>query len=259
MSYQNRKAVITGGSKGIGKAIAERFAQEGIDIYLLASNESNLIKTADELKSKYSVNILYHACDLKTAEGCASAITNIQNEFNDFDTLVFSAGATKSGDFLEQPIEDFEDGFALKFYSAVRLSKAFWPILVKNKGWVVSINGAMSHSPDPFFMVGGSVNAAFLNFSKALSKRGLIDGVNVNSINPGMTSTDRLITIIQSNADREGISFAEAEKKALKNIGLDRFGSPEEVAELTYFLCNPNMRHLTGTEINLDGGKKSTI
>ena len=259
MSYQNRKAVITGGSKGIGKAIAERFAQEGIDIYLLASNESNLIKTADELKSKYSVNILYHACDLKIAEGCASAITNVQNNFKNFDTLVFSAGATKSGDFLDQPIEDFEDGFALKFYSAVRLSKAFWPILVKNKGWVVSINGAMSHSPDPFFMVGGSVNAAFLNFSKALSKRGLIDGVNVNSINPGMTSTDRLITIIQSNADREGISFAEAEKKALKNIGLDRFGTPEEVAELTYFLCNPNMRHLTGTEINLDGGKKTSI
>ena len=74
-----------------------------------------------------------------------------------------------------------------------------------------------------------------------------------------MTSTDRLITIIQNTADREGTNFAEAEAKALKNIGLDRFGTPEEVAELTYFLCNPKMRHLTGTEINLDGGKKTTI
>ena len=117
----------------------------------------------------------------------------------------------------------------------------------------------MSHSPDPFFMVGGAVNAAFLNFSKALSKKGVIDGVNVNSINPGMTSTDRLITIIQSAAEREGTNFAEAEAKALRNIGLDRFGTPEEVAELAYFLCNPKMRHLTGTEINLDGGKKTTI
>ena len=259
MSDRKRKAIITGGSKGIGKAIAERFAQENIDIYLLASNEENLVKTTSELQNKYKVNINFHASNLKTKEGCNSAINIIKKEFHDFDTLIFSAGATKSGDFLEQPIEDFEDGFALKFYSAVRLSKAFWPTLSKNKGWVVSINGAMSHSPDPFFMVGGAVNAAFLNFSKALSKRGLVDGVNVNSINPGMTSTDRLITIIQSNADREGISFAEAEKKALENIGLDRFGTPEEVAELTYFLCNPNMRHLTGTEINLDGGKKTTI
>ena len=259
MSAHKRKAIITGGSKGIGKAIAERFAQEDIDIFLLASNEENLARTASELKGKYKVSIQYQASDLKTKEGCSSVINIIKNEFQNFDTLIFSAGATKSGDFLKQPIEDFEDGFALKFYSAVRLSKAFWPTLSKNKGWVVSINGAMSHSPDPFFMVGGAVNAAFLNFSKALSKRGLIDGVNVNSINPGMTSTDRLITIIQSNADRDRITFAEAERKALENIGLDRFGTPEEVAELTYFLCDPKMRHLTGTEINLDGGKKTTI
>ena len=197
--------------------------------------------------------------DLKTKTGCENAIKAVEKEFENFDTLIFSAGATKSGDFLKQPIEDFEDGFALKFYSAVRLSKAFWPTLSKNKGWIVSINGAMSHSPDPFFMVGGAVNAAFLNFTKALSKRGLVDGVNVNSINPGMTSTDRLITIIQNNADREGISFVDAEKNALKNIGLDRFSTPEEVAELAYFLCDPKVRHLTGTEINLDGGKKPTI
>ena len=259
MSETRRKAIITGSSKGIGKAIAERFAEENMDIFLLSSNEDNLKKTASELRNKYKTNIHYHASNLKTKEGCESAIKTIENEFKNFDTLVFSAGATKSGNFLEQPFEDFEDGFALKFYSAVRLSKAFWPTLSKNKGWIVSINGAMSHSPDPFFMVGGAVNAAFLNFTKALSKKGLLDGVNVNSINPGMTSTDRLITIIQSNADREGISYEEAEKKALENIGLDRFGTPEEVAELTYFLCNPKMRHLTGTEINLDGGKKPTI
>ena len=259
MNNINRKAVITGGSKGIGKAIAERFAKENIDVFLLASNEENLKKTASELEKKYKSKIYFHASNLKTKEGCESAIKIIENKFENFDTLVFSAGATKSGDFITQPFEDFEDGFALKFYSAVRLSKAFWPTLSKNKGWIVSINGAMSHSPDPFFMVGGAVNAAFLNFTKALSKRGLSDGVNVNSINPGMTSTDRLITIIQSNADREGISYDKAEKKALQNIGLDRFGTPEEVAELTYFLCNPKMRHLTGTEINLDGGKKPTI
>ena len=119
MSVENRKAVITGGSKGIGKAIAERFAQEGMDVYLLSSNENNLKQAATELKSKYDVNVLYHTCDLKTSTGCASAIKNIQNEFNDFDTLVFSAGATKSGDFLEQPIEDFEDGFAFCLAGAV--------------------------------------------------------------------------------------------------------------------------------------------
>ena len=254
-----RRVIITGGSKGIGKAISARFAKEGSDIYLLASNKENLESTKSELQNKYNVNVYYYAADLKTKIGCKNSIKSVEKEFKNFDTLIFSAGATKSGDFLKQPIEDFEDGFALKFYSAVILSKAFWPTLSKNKGWIVSINGAMSHSPDPFFMVGGAVNAAFLNFTKALSKRGLIDGVNVNSINPGMTSTDRLITIIQNNAEREGISFDDAKEKALKNIGLNRFSTPEEVAELTFFLCSPKVRHLTGTEINLDGGKKPTI
>ena len=189
-----RKVIITGGSKGIGKAIAERFAKEECDIYLLASNKENLENTKSELQNKYYINVNYYAADLKTKTGCENAIKAVEKEFENFDTLIFSAGATKSGDFLKQPIEDFEDGFALKFYSAVRLSKAFWPTLSKNKGWIVSINGAMSHSPDPFFMVGGAVNAAFLNFTKALSKRGLVDGVNVNSINPGMTSTCLLYT-----------------------------------------------------------------
>ena len=81
MSGQKRKAIITGGSKGIGKAIAERFAKEGIDIYLLASNEENLAKTTSELKSKYKVNIHYHASDLKTKEGCNSAINRLKMNF----------------------------------------------------------------------------------------------------------------------------------------------------------------------------------
>ena len=99
MSKISRKAVITGSSKGIGKAIAERFAQENINIYLLASNEKNLQQTASELKSRYKVKIFYHASDLKTKSGCESAVKVIENEFKEFDTLIFIAGATKSDDF----------------------------------------------------------------------------------------------------------------------------------------------------------------
>ena len=77
-------------------------------------------------------------------------------------------------------IEEYFDGFALKFFSVVRLTKTLWNNLKKNKGWIVIINGAMAHTPDPNFMVGGSVNAALQNFSKALSKKGTLEGVNVN-------------------------------------------------------------------------------
>ena len=182
-----------------------------------------------------------------------------KKQFDSFDTLIFCAGDTKSGDFLTQPIEDFYDGFALKFYSVVRLSKGLWNILKRKKGWLLTINGGMAHTPDPNFMVGGSVNAALQNFTKALSKKGVLDEVNVNSINPGMTSTERLVSIIKANAKREKISFAKAKKNALESLNLKRFSTPEEIAEVAFFICQTKVRHLNGTEINLDGGKKPTI
>ena len=91
------------------------------------------------------------------------------------------------------------------------------------------------------------------------SKKGILDGVNVNSINPGMTSTDRLYSIIKASANKEKISFSKAKKKALEAMNLERFSTPEEVAEVAFFICQNQVRHLNGTEINLDGGKKPTI
>ena len=256
---KKRKIIITGASKGIGRSIANKFAENKFDIFLISSNKNNLSNAAKEIKKKYGVKVDFCATNLKKEEGCNYAIQKIKTNFNDFDTIIFCAGDTKSGDLLSQPIEDYFDGFALKFFSVVRLTKTLWNNLKKNKGWIVIINGAMAHTPDPNFMVGGSVNAALQNFSKALSKKGTLEGVNVNTINPGMTSTERLISIIKSKAKRENISFAKAKKNALASANLSRFSSPEEVAEVAYFLCQKNIRHLNGTVINLDGGKKSTI
>ena len=254
-----RKVIITGGSKGIGKSIAFKFAENKFDIYLLSSNKKNLQKVKNAIKKKFDVNILFCNANLKTQEGCNFAIKKIQSDFNDFDTIIFSAGDTKSGNFLTQPLEDYFDGFALKFFSVVRLLRAFWKILKRKKGWVVIINGAMAHTPDQNFMVGGAVNAALQNFSNALSKKGMIDNVNVNVINPGMTSTKRLNAIIRANAKRENTSFKIAKNNALLSSNLKRFSTPEEVAEVAYFICQKNVRHFNGNIINLDGGKKPTI
>lgn len=256
---KKRKVIITGGSKGIGKSIANKFAENNFEIFLLASNENNLKKTADEISQKFKTLVHFCSSNLKTEKGCQFAISQIRKKFNNFDTIIFCAGDTKSGIFEKQPISEYFDGFALKYYSVVRLTQALWKNLKKSKGWMITINGAMAHTPDPNFMVGGSVNAALQNFTKALSKAGVLHGINVNSINPGMTSTERLISIIKSNAKRENISFAKSKNNALKAANLERFSSPEEVAEIAYFLCQSNVRHLNGIEINLDGGKKPTI
>ena len=256
---KNRKIVITGASKGIGKAIAKKFALDDCEIYLISSNEKTLQYTSKEINKGNNSKIHYFAANLKTEQGCNNVLSDIQNNFKDLDTIIFSAGDTKSGNFLTQPLDDYFDGFALKFFSVVRLLRAFWKILKRKKGWVVIINGAMAHTPDQNFMVGGAVNAALQNFSKALSKKGMIDNVNVNVINPGMTSTERLNTIIRANAKRENTSFKIAKNNALLSSNLKRFSTPEEVAEVAYFICQKNVRHFNGNIINLDGGKKPTI
>ena len=256
---KNRKIIITGASKGIGKAIAKKFAKDDLALYLISSNEKNLKLAKNEINYNNDAKITYYACDLKTELGCKNVINDIIANFNDFDTIIFSAGDTRSGDFLEQPLDDFFDGFNLKFYSVVRLLKGLRYNLKNKQGWVVAINGAMAHTPNENFTVGGSVNSSLENLCKALSKKGVIDNVNVNIINPGMTSTNRLISIIDAAAKRDNISFEQAKQNALKACNIDRFTSPEEVAELTYFLCQENVRHLNGTSINLDGGIKPTL
>ena len=180
---KNRKIVITGASKGIGKAIAKKFALDDCEIYLISSNEKTLQDASKEINKGNNSKIHYYATNLKTEQGCNNVLSDIQNNFKDLDTIIFSAGDTKSGDFLSQPIDDFFDGFDLKFYSVVRLLKGLWTNLKQKKGWVVAINGQMANTPNPNFTVGGAVNSALENLCKALSKRGIQDNVNINIIN----------------------------------------------------------------------------
>ena len=116
------------------------------------------------------------------------------------DYLINVAGATKGGKFLNLNDNIWEDGFNLKFKAAVRLSRAFWPALKKSKGKVINIGGGAARNPSNTFMIGGAVNSALNNFSKALAMQGKIDKVSVSIIHPGMTLTSRLEKLLQTDA-----------------------------------------------------------
>jgi NAD(P)-dependent dehydrogenase (short-subunit alcohol dehydrogenase family) len=173
--------------------------------------------------------------------------------------LVNNAGATRSGNFLELPDEAFHDGFALKYFACVRLSKLFWPMLKEREGHVVNIIGGAARTPDALFTIGGSVNAAMANFSKALSGLGKKDGVNVNVIHPGLTETDRVTTLFQQRAAASGTTPDEIRKQSMAKDGLRRIGQPEDVAELALFLCTERARHIQGAAISVDGGQTTGL
>src|SRR4029079_4188764 len=184
--FSDKVIVVTGGSRGIGKAIATSFEREGAQTVLAASSQENLDKAAQEIGNSGPKPLTF-AGDLKKLETCEALHAFVKEKAGRCDALVNNAGATRSGNFLEMPDEAFHDGFALKYFACMRLSTLFWPMLREAQGHVVNIIGGAARTPDPLFLVGGSVNAAMANFSKGLSKLGNRDDVNLTVIHPGNT------------------------------------------------------------------------
>lgn len=259
MELEGKVAVVTGGSRGIGKAIARRLAEEGCDVVIAARTEEVLAVTATEISSATGRRIEPIAVDLSTLEGCESLHVETLARFNQVDILINCAGATKSGPFPELSDEIWQEGFDLKFFGAVRLSRLFWPQLVESHGSVIHIVGGMARTPNPNFAIGGAVNAALANFGKALAGLGLDDDVNVNMIHPGQTVTERLDEMMADQAARTGQTPDQVLDATVKRQGIRRLGTPDDVAELAVYLCMPRARHIQGTAISVDGGATKSL
>jgi len=252
--FKDKVVVVTGGSRGIGKAIAMGFAREGAQAVLVASNAANLAAAAKAIEDAGGLAPLTIAADLRTLAGCEQAFKAVNGRFKRCDVLVNNAGATKGGNFFDLPDDAFLDGFALKYFAAVRLSKLFWPLLKAAHGSIVNIIGGAARTPGADFLIGGSVNSAFANFSKGLAALGNRDDINVNVIHPGMVETDRVVTLFQQFAKAQGKTAEEVRKESLAKSGTRRIGQPADVAELALFLASPRARHIQGTAVAVDGG-----
>jgi NAD(P)-dependent dehydrogenase (short-subunit alcohol dehydrogenase family) len=249
----NKVAVITGGSRGIGREIAVEFARAGAHTVIVSSSADNLAAAAKTIAAGGAAPLAI-AADLRTLEGCQQVFDGVKDRFNRCDILVCSAGATRAGNFVELPDQAWIDGYALKFFGCVRMCRLFWPMLKAAEGFVVNIGGGAARSPGADFSIGASVNAAMGNFSKALSQLGKRDGVNVNVIHPGATETERFYQLLEQRSKASGKSVEQLKEEATAKDGLRRLGKPDDIAALALFLCSDKARHIQGTAIAVDGG-----
>jgi NAD(P)-dependent dehydrogenase (short-subunit alcohol dehydrogenase family) len=250
--YSNKVAVVTGGSRGIGREIAVDLARAGAQTVIVSSSAENLAAASKTIAVAGAAPFVIPA-DLRTLDGCQRVFDSVQDRFHRCDILVCSA-ATRAGNFIELPDQAWIDGYALKFFGCVRMCRLFWPMLKAAHGSVVNIGGGAARSPGADFSIGASVNAAMGNFSKALSQLGKRDGVNVNIIHPGATETERFYQLLEQRSKASGKSVEELKQEATAKDGLRRLGKPADISALVLFLCSDKARHIQGTAIAVDGG-----
>jgi len=250
--------IVTGGSRGIGRAIALRLAQEGGKLVLAARDPAALAKVVAEIETAGGAATSF-AADLRATETAAALVDAALKAYGAIDIVVNNAGATRRGDFFELTDSDWTDGFALKFFGAVRLTRAAWPHLKKQHGAVLNIIGVGGRTPGAEFTIGGSVNGACMSFTKALADIGVRDGVQVNAINPGYIRTERLRALLASQAAQHGGDIDATIQQVVRKSNVVRLGEPEDVANLAAFVLSPQSRYLQGALIDLDGGLTKTV
>jgi len=257
-SLTGKTAIVTGSSRGIGRAIALRLAKEGAKTVLCARDIAALDSGVKEIEGAGGIAASM-ALDLRLPESPAQLAGFAAERFGGIDIVVNNAGATKRGGFLELTEDDWSDGFALKLFAAVRLTRAAWPHLKTSGGSVVNISGAGGRTPGAEFAIGGSVNAAMQSFTKALAELGIADGVQVNVINPGLVRTGRFQKRLVALAAEKGTDLATAERQMIAASKTTRVGEPEDIAALVAFITGPEGRFLQGAMIDMDGGATKTL
>lgn len=255
LDLKGKVAIITGASRGIGRAIAGQLSREGMRLVLAARSTEHLQDVAASCKCETQI----FPADLRHESSPQRLIEFAAKRFGAIDLLVNNAGATKRGDFLQLTEEDWQDGFALKFFSTVRCSRSAWPHLVQSQGSIVNIVGVGGRTGSAEFAIGGSVNAAILNLTKVLADRGMKEGVRVNAINPGYIATDRLIARLDHYAAEHQTTREEAARIIPQGQGIPRFGQPSEIATAVAFLASPMSSYCQGAILDVDGGLTRTL
>lgn len=255
LDLRGKRVLITGGSKGIGRACAEGFAAEGAEVAIAARGAEAMKEAATAVKAAAGKDIHCIAADLATLKGIEDMVAAAQKTLGGIDILVNNAGSIRAGAFLEIPDAQWMEDWNLKLLGYVRAARAVFPLMQKQGGGrIVNVIGSAARQVIPNYLVGGAANAALINFTKGLSDLGAKHNIFVKAASPGAVQTERWENRMKLEAKAEGRSYEAVRAERIASYPLGRIVTSEECADLVLFLASRRSDMLNGVSITIDGG-----
>jgi NAD(P)-dependent dehydrogenase (short-subunit alcohol dehydrogenase family) len=253
LGLRGRKALVTGASKGIGRACVEVLAEEGCDVVLVARTAADLETVRAKITGQHNVAVRDYPLDLSDSR----SVDRLAAECPDIDILINNAGAIPGGNIDAVDEARWRQAWDLKVFGYINMTRRFYALMRKRqKGVIINIIGAAGENPDFDYVAGSSGNASLMAFTRAMGGMAPRDGLRVLGINPGPVLTDRLVTLMRTRAQTQ---FGDPERwtEYMKPLAFGRAAKPEEIAWMAAFLASDRSAYTTGSIITIDGGGSS--
>ena len=256
LELKDKVAVITGGSVGIGLAIAEGLAKEGVQLALCARNQERLAEVSQLIRDSYGVRCIGVRADVSQAKDIDALAAAVEQEYGGADILINNAGTGSEETVMNAPDERWQYYWDLHVMAAVRLARALAPGMQKRGGGVILNNASIcATQPLGYEPIYNTTKAALVMFTKCLSNELIPANIRVNAVNPGLVMTpdwQKTAKILTRDKDITWQDYLD--KIAKDNAPIGRFATPEEIANLFVFLCSPKASYCVGSTYYIDGG-----